>query len=154
GPQAMHYIGFELETVTATCVDGRFVVSERSAQVAGVLHGGISALIAETLGSVGAYVASGFQLVAGVELSISHLKPAPIGLEIEAKATPIHIGRRLHLWEVKLRSATSSSKGLPKQESSKTSEPGLIAVAKLTVAVLPSTPAAKSEDDKRIPSKL
>uniref|UniRef100_A0A0D6QRU3 Thioesterase domain-containing protein n=1 Tax=Araucaria cunninghamii TaxID=56994 RepID=A0A0D6QRU3_ARACU len=150
----LKYIGFELETVTPTCIQGRFKVSERSAQTYGVLHGGISALIAESLASFAAFVASGFQQVAGVELSISHLQPASLGLEIEVKTTPIHIGRRLHVWEVKFISVTRSPNGLPKRESSKTSEPGLIAVSKLTVTVLPSNPAAKSQGDKRIPSKL
>ncbi|KAH9312776.1 hypothetical protein KI387_027811, partial [Taxus chinensis] len=79
------YIGFELETVTPTCIQGHLVVSERSAQTYGVLHGGMSAFIAESLGSLGASVASGLQQVAGVELSISHLQPAHLGLEIEVK---------------------------------------------------------------------
>ncbi|GLJ08258.1 hypothetical protein SUGI_0084960 [Cryptomeria japonica] len=145
----LSYIGFELETVTPTCIQGRFVVSERSAQAYGVLHGGISAFIAESLGSFGASLASGLQKVAGVELSISHLQPGYIGLEIVATATPIHIGRRLHVWEIKFTSAASSPNG-----SSKTPEPGLIAVSKLTVTLLPSHSATKSEDDKRISSKL
>ncbi|KAH9289061.1 hypothetical protein KI387_033178, partial [Taxus chinensis] len=58
----------------------------------GVLHGGISAFIAESLGSLGACVASGLQQVAGVELSISHLQPVQM---TEVKASPIHIGHRL-----------------------------------------------------------
>ncbi|XP_057831230.1 1,4-dihydroxy-2-naphthoyl-CoA thioesterase 1-like isoform X2 [Cryptomeria japonica] len=95
--QVMEFIGFELEIVTPTCIQGRFVVSERSAQAHGVLHGGISAFIAESLGSLGAFVVCGFQPVAGVDLSISHLRAAPIGLEIEAKATPVHIGGMLHV---------------------------------------------------------
>ena len=66
-------------------------------QTYGVLHGGISAFLAESLGSLGAIIASGFQQVAGVEVSTSHLQPAPVGMEIEVKATPIHIGRRLQV---------------------------------------------------------
>lgn len=66
-------------------------------QTYGVLHGGISAFLAESLGSLGAVIASGFQQVAGVEVSTSHLQPAPVGMEIEVKATPIHIGRRLQV---------------------------------------------------------
>jgi len=147
-------IGFELERVSATSIEGRFVVSESSAQVYGVLHGGISAFLGESLGSLGAFIASGFQQVAGIEVSTSHLQPAPVGMEIEVKATPIHIGRRLQVWEVKLISAKSSHNDLPKQESSKTSEPGLIALSKLTASVLSSNIAVKSRDSKKFPSKL
>jgi uncharacterized protein (TIGR00369 family) len=150
----LDFIGFELEKASATSIEGRFVVSERSAQSYGVLHGGISAFLAESLGSLGAIIASGFQQVAGVEVSTSHLQPAPVGMEIEVKATPIHIGRRLQVWEVKLISAKSSHNDLPKQDSSKTSEPGLIALSKLTASVLSSNVAAKSQDAKRIPSRL
>lgn len=153
-PLVLDFIGFELETVLPTCISGRFVVSEKSAQSYGVLHGGISAFIAESLGSLGAYMASGFQPIAGVEISTSHLRPAPVGTEIEAKAVPVHVGRRLHVWEVKLISAKRSHNDLPKQDSSKTSEPGLISVSKFTVTVLPSSPTAKNEDAEMIPSKL
>jgi uncharacterized protein (TIGR00369 family) len=93
----LDFIGFELEGVSATSIEGRFVVSERSAQAYGVLHGGISAFLAESLGSLGAFITSGFQPVAGVEVSTSHFQPAPIGMEIEVKATPMHIGRRLQV---------------------------------------------------------
>jgi len=80
----LDFIGFEMERVSATSIEGRFVVSERSAQAYGVLHGGISAFLAESLGSLGAFIASGFQQVAGVEVSTSHFQPAPIGLGGEA----------------------------------------------------------------------
>lgn len=150
----LDFIGFEMERVSATSIEGRFVVSERSAQAYGVLHGGISAFLAESLGSLGAFIASGFQKVAGVEVSTSHFQPAPIGMEIEVKATPIHIGHRLQVWEVKLIAAESSRKYLPKQDSSKTSEPGLIALSKLMASRLSSNISAKSRDAKKIPSKL
>eukprot|EP01018_Ginkgo_biloba_P025562 Gb_12377 [translate_table: standard] len=144
----LNHIGFELETVSPKCIQGRFVVNERSAQAYGTLHGGISAFLVECLGSLGAYVASGFQQVAGVELSINHLRPAPIGSEVEVVAKPIHIGRRLHVWEVKLISSERT-----KQKSSYTSEPGLIATSKITMTVLPQ-PAVKSHNVERIHSRL
>jgi len=153
-PLVQEYIGFEMETMSPTCIAGRFVVSEKSAQSFGVLHGGVSAFLAESLGSLGAYMASGFQRIAGVEVSTSHLRPAPVGTEIEVKATPVHIGRRLQVWEVKLISAKRSENDLPKQESSETSESGLISVSKFTAIILPSNPTAKNQDAKRIPSKL
>lgn len=153
-PLVQEFIGFEMDIMSPTCVSGRFVVSEKSAQSFGVLHGGISAFLAESLGSLGAYLASGLQRIAGVEVSTSHLRPAPVGTEIEVKATPVYIGHRLHVWEVKLTSAKRSNNDLPKQESSKTSEPALFSVSKFTAILIPSNPTAKNQDVKRIPSKL
>lgn len=153
-PLVQEFIGFEMEVMSPTCISGRFVVSEKSGQSFGVLHGGISAYLAESLGSLGAYLASGLQRIAGVEISTSHLRSASVGTEIEVKATPVHIGRRLHVWEVKLTSAKRSNNDLPKQESSKTSEPELISVSKFTAIVVPSNRTAKNQDVKRIPSKL
>jgi acyl-coenzyme A thioesterase PaaI-like protein len=58
-----------------------------------VLHGGVSALIAEGLASMGAHIASGYNRVAGMQLSISHFRSAAVGDTILARAVPVHIGR-------------------------------------------------------------
>ena len=58
-----------------------------------VLHGGVSALVAEGLASMGAHMASGFRRVAGVSLSINHFRSAKVGDVVLVRAAPLHVGR-------------------------------------------------------------
>jgi uncharacterized protein (TIGR00369 family) len=68
----------------------------------GIMHGGVSALLAEGAASLGGVVSvNSGQAVVGTELNISHLRPIRSGV-ITATATPIRKGRTVHVWAIEL----------------------------------------------------
>jgi len=74
-------------------------------QPMGLLHGGASAVLAESAASMGAFAncdASAGEYAVGVELNISHLRARSQGV-LRAVATPVRRGRSLHVWTVELR---------------------------------------------------
>lgn len=74
---------------------------EGNTQPLGLLHGGASAALAETLASYGGWLNEPSQLVLGLELKINHLRPAREGW-LTGTAVPIHLGRTTQLWEVRI----------------------------------------------------
>lgn len=101
-------------------------VNEKTTQPAGILHGGASCALAETVGSVAANFAVDFQQYYCVGLSIytQHIRSIKQGL-VYGKATPIHLGRSTQVWNIDI---------TDEQER-------LIATTRLTMAVLQRPPA-------------
>jgi 1,4-dihydroxy-2-naphthoyl-CoA hydrolase len=82
-------------------VRGTMPVDERTRQPYGLLHGGASVALAETLGSMGAAMcvdAAQYQVV-GQEINANHVRAARSGL-VTGTARPVHIGGRTHVWTI------------------------------------------------------
>lgn len=96
-------------------------VNSRVHQPYGILHGGATAALAESVGSLASsyFVDNDRFIVKGIELSINHVKSVKEGM-VTATATVVHKGRSTHLWEIKIVSASGD----------------LISIAKLTNIVL------------------
>ncbi|MCI5826069.1 MAG: hotdog fold thioesterase [Arcanobacterium sp.] len=96
--------GVQLTKASPELVVLAYTVSEELAQIHGVLHGGISAAIAEEAASIGATksAANGF-IALGAAIESHHLRPVPIGTSCEARAFPEAPGGRLQVWRVEQR---------------------------------------------------
>lgn len=78
-------------------------VDERTRQPAGILHGGASVVLAETLGSIASYMCidpERFQAV-GLEINANHLRPVKSG-RVTGICKPLHKGAKTHVWEIKI----------------------------------------------------
>jgi 1,4-dihydroxy-2-naphthoyl-CoA hydrolase len=79
-------------------------VTASTRQPAGILHGGASVTLAETVGSVGATLCVDFPRVqcVGQEINANHLRAVRDGL-VTARGVPLHLGSRSHVWQIELR---------------------------------------------------
>jgi 1,4-dihydroxy-2-naphthoyl-CoA hydrolase len=96
-------LGIEIVELRDDALVGRMPVDGRTVQPAGVLHGGASVALAETLASWAGYLAvdrSTFHVV-GQEINANHIRPVFTGW-VTATATPVAIGRRSQVWEIRI----------------------------------------------------
>ena len=114
-------LGIEITDFGPEYFCGKMPVDHRTVQPYGLLHGGASAVLAESLGSIagGMKVNRDTQTVVGVEINCNHLRSARDGW-VYGKATPVKIGRKIHVWNIEI-----------KNEDDK-----LVAVSRLTLAVI------------------
>ena len=116
------HLGFEWREIGPDFLTGSLPVDHRTKQPYGLLHGGASCVLAETLGSVGsAMVVDQTKFICvGIEINANHVRSARQG-KVIGKATPLHLGNSTHVWDIRIH-----------DEAGK-----LICVSRLTVAVLP-----------------
>ena len=97
-------LGIEVTDFGDEYICGKMPVDERTKQPFGLLHGGASAALAETLGSMraGMHVDLKQYSVVGIEINSSHLKAVKEGW-VYGKATPIRIGRKIQVWDIDIK---------------------------------------------------
>ncbi len=97
------HIGIEFTQVGDDFIEAKMPVDFRTQQPLGLLHGGASVTLAETLGSVAATccVDHETQYCVGLDINANHIKSAKQGY-VYGTTRPIHIGKRTHVWEIRI----------------------------------------------------
>ena len=102
-------LGIEITEFEKDCVKGRMPVDERTKQPFGLLHGGASVALAETLGSLGGgkNIDLDSHAVVGIEINASHLKSVKNGW-VFGEAEPVRIGKKIQVWEIVITDETKN----------------------------------------------
>lgn len=94
-------LGIEFTEIGNDYVKGIMPVDHRTIQPFGILHGGSSCVLAETLGSVAAWMCidPSKQRANGFDIHAHHLRPVSAG-NVTGLCKPLHLGRTMHLWQI------------------------------------------------------
>ncbi len=117
-----NYLGIELVEIGDDFLKLSMPVNEKTRQPHGILHGGASCTLAETVGSFASALVIDLDknICVGLEINANHIRSVKEGLVI-AHCIPLHLGKSTHVWDIKIY-----------DESEK-----LICISRLTVAILP-----------------
>ncbi len=98
---AMETLGIEIDEINEEGIGGTMPVDHRHKRPGGILHGGVTCVLAETLGSYGSWLLIDSQryTVVGQQIICNHLRPVTGG-SVRAFARTIHVGRRSHIWDI------------------------------------------------------
>lgn len=117
---AVAHLGIEFTASGENWLEARMPVDHRTHQPMGLLHGGASALLAETLGSVaGNLCVEKGQACVGLEINANHLRSVREGW-VYGRVEPIHVGRSTQVWDIKIRNEAQK----------------LVCISRLTLAVI------------------
>lgn len=96
-------LGIEFTEIGEDFLSARMPVNELTHQPYGILHGGASVVLAETLGSVASSMVIdwGKYIGVGLEVNANHLRPVKSGF-VTGICTPLHIGGKTHVWDIKI----------------------------------------------------
>lgn len=123
GKESMgEYIGIEWTGLGENFIKAKMPVDHRTRQPYGLLHGGASCVLAETIGSIAsAMVIDHTKFVCvGLEINANHVRSARTGF-VTGVAKPLHLGANTHVWDIKIYDEMEK----------------LVCVSRLTVAVIP-----------------
>ncbi|OJW85266.1 MAG: hypothetical protein BGO69_06510 [Bacteroidetes bacterium 46-16] len=114
-------LGIEFTEIGDDHLCATMPVNKTTKQPYGLLHGGASAALAETIGSVASWLCIDreMEICTGIEINCNHVRGKTKGI-VTARAEPLHIGAKTHVWDIKIR-----------DEKDK-----LVCVSRLTVAIL------------------
>ena len=116
-----HHLGMEWTALGDSYLKMKMPVNERTKQPYGLLHGGASCALAETIGSMASHLVIDPNkfICVGLEINANHVRSARQGF-VTATASPLHLGANTHVWDIKIH-----------DEAEK-----LICISRLTVAIL------------------
>jgi 1,4-dihydroxy-2-naphthoyl-CoA hydrolase len=119
------FLGIEWVEVGENFLKAKMPVDERTRQPYGLLHGGASCVLAESIGSVASALVIDKEKAycVGLEINANHIRSAKSGF-VTGTATPLHLGASTHVWDIKIY-----------DEKEK-----LVCVSRLTVAILKRQP--------------
>jgi 1,4-dihydroxy-2-naphthoyl-CoA hydrolase len=114
-------LGIKIVEVGNDYIKATMPVDHRTRQPFGILHGGASVVLAESLGSFASYlvIKSEDRIGAGIEVNANHLRSVREGI-VTGIARPIHLGNQIHVWEIKIHNEKNK----------------LICISRLTVAII------------------
>lgn len=117
-------LGIEIVDIGQDFIRATMPVDERTKQYYGLLHGGASLALAESLASLGALVHVDLdkETIVGLEINANHIRSVKSG-RVNAEGKPLHVGRRTQVWSVEI----------------KNEEGKLVSVSRCTIAVVPRT---------------
>jgi 1,4-dihydroxy-2-naphthoyl-CoA hydrolase len=115
------HLGIEFTAIGEDYLEARMPVDHRTTQPLGLLHGGASVALAETLGSVAATccIDPTTHFVVGLEINANHIRSVREGY-VTGKTTPIHIGEKTHVWEIRISNEAGE----------------LVCISRITIAIL------------------
>ncbi len=97
------HLGIEITEVGDDFITARMPVDERTVQPFGLLHGGASCVLAETLGSIaGTFcVDQSKQMIVGIEINANHIRSAKSGF-VYGTVKPVHVGKTTQVWSIEI----------------------------------------------------
>ena len=97
------HLGITITGISPTTVEATMPVDARTCQPMGILHGGASLTLAETMAGLGSLMLIGKDETAvGMEVTGNHVSSAPVGTMLHAESSLIHKGRSTHLWNTNI----------------------------------------------------